>query len=404
MSAAFKAFRSAAQTPLKHSIIYNEKHVEVKRTIKQVVDKHINPNVQQWEADGCFPAHEVFKRLGDAGALAVNKPTEYGGLGLDFSYSIAVAEELGRVTCGAIPMAVSVQNDMATPALAEFGSDHLRREFLTPSITGDAVACLAISEPEAGSDVAAIRTHARWDGSDLIISGSKLWITNGTQADWACVLVNTNQHPSLHRNKSLLCIRLDEAGIHRSPPLKKLGMQSSDTAQIFFDDVRVPSRNIIGDEGRGFVYQMMQFQDERLVTAAVLLEPLKRCIDLTIDYTRNRNIFNSTVLNQQIVHYSLAELQTELEALKALLYATVAARIAGEDVTLPASMAKLKAGRLARQITDSCMQFWGGQGYLWDNPISQLHRDLRLHSIGAGCDQVMLSIICKYMDILPKNY
>uniref|UniRef100_A0A1I7WUQ4 Acyl-CoA_dh_1 domain-containing protein n=1 Tax=Heterorhabditis bacteriophora TaxID=37862 RepID=A0A1I7WUQ4_HETBA len=191
------------------------------------------------------------------------------------------------------------------------------------------------------------------------------------KADWACVLVNTNKHPSLHRNKSLVCVKLSEPGIHRSKPIKKLGMHCSDTSEIFFDDVRVPVTNIIGEEGRGFMYQMMQFQDERLVAVAT-------------------------------VHFTLAELQTELEAVRAILYRAVLSRITGKDVTLLASMAKLKAGRLARVTTDSCLQFWGGNGFTWDNPISRLHRDLRLHSLAAGADQVMLSIICKHMGTLPK--
>ncbi|KAK6743653.1 hypothetical protein RB195_010751 [Necator americanus] len=389
--------------PTKHHMLYTEKHMEIRRELRKLIQRSINPHVQKWEDAGRFPAHAVFKQLGNMGVLAVSKPSAFGGLGLDFSYSIAVAEELGNIDCAAIPMAVCVQTHMATPALAMFGSDSLRAEFLTPSVNGDMVACIAVSEPEAGSDVAAIRTRATRSGSDLIISGHKMWITNGAQADWACVLVNTNNNSSPHRSKSLVCVRLDEPGVLRTANVKKLGMQSSDTAEIFFDNVRVPARNIIGEEGQGFVYQMLQFQDERLVTAAVLLEPLQRCISLTAEYARDRRIFGTTVLNQQTVHFTLAELQSELEAVRALLYRAVLSRLHGDDVTLLASMAKLKAGRLARIVTDSCLQFWGGTGFTWDNPVCQMHRDLRLHSIGAGADEVMLSIICKYMGIAPQK-
>ncbi|KHN76593.1 putative acyl-CoA dehydrogenase 6 [Toxocara canis] len=307
---------------------------------------------------------------------------------------------MGRVHCAAIPMAVAVQTDMATPALADFGSDSLKREFLRPTVEGDMVACIGVSEACAGSDVAAIRTRVHWHGSDLIIDGSKQWITNGNQADWICLLANTNENESIHRNKSLICVRLDEPGIHRSKRIEKLGMHSSDTAEIYFDSVRVPSRNIIGEEGRGFVYQMLQFQDERLVAVAVLLEPLQRIIDLTIEYTRERRIFGKSVLDNQVVHYRLAELQTEIETIRSLLYRAVMERLSGSDVTLLASMGKLKAARLARTITDSCLQFWGGNGYTWDNPVSRYHRDFRLFSIAGGCDEVMLNIICKYMQTI----
>ncbi|EYC25437.1 hypothetical protein Y032_0012g1892 [Ancylostoma ceylanicum] len=398
------ALRAGARAvPTKHHMLYTEKHMEMRRELRKLIERSINPHVQKWEEAGRFPAHAVFKQLGNMGVLAVSKPPAFGGLGLDFSYSIAVAEELGSIDCAAIPMSVCVQTHMATPALAEFGSDSLRSEFLTPSMAGDLVACIAVSEPEAGSDVAAIRTTATRSGSDLIINGHKMWITNGAQADWACVLVNTSYNSSPHRNKSLVCVRLDEPGVHRTANLKKLGMHSSDTAEIFFDDVRVPARHIIGEEGQGFVYQMLQFQDERLVAAAVLLEPLQRCITLTAEYARERKIFGSTVLNQQTVHFTLAELQSELEAVRALLYRAVLSRLHGDDVTLLASMAKLKAGRLARVVTDSCLQFWGGTGFTWENPVCRMHRDLRLHSVGAGADEVMLSIICKYMGIAPQK-
>jgi len=286
---------------------------------------------------------------------------------------------------------------MATPSLAEYGSDSLRREFLSPSISGDYVSCIGVSEASAGSDVAAIRTRARRHGDDLIIDGSKCWITNGNQADWICLLANTNDNSAIHRNKSLICVRLDEPGIHRSKQIEKLGMHSSDTAEIFFDGVRVPRKNIIGDEGRGFVYQMRQFQDERLVTAAVSLEPLQRVIDLTLEYTNQRQAFGQSILDNQVVQYRLAELLTDLEAVRSLLYRAVVERLAGNDVTLLASMVKLKSGRLARTTTDACLQYWGGNGFTWSNPVSRFYRDLRIFSIGAGCDEVMLSIISRSM-------
>uniref|UniRef100_A0A4W3K8N6 Zgc:85777 n=1 Tax=Callorhinchus milii TaxID=7868 RepID=A0A4W3K8N6_CALMI len=368
----------------------------------QIIEKEINPFVDKWEEEGIFPAHRIFKILGQAGFLGVNKPIEYGGLGLDFSYSMAVAEELGHIRCGGVPMAIGVQSDMATPALARFGSDELKRQFLTPTIAGDLVACLGVSEAEAGSDVANIKTKAVRKGDDYIINGGKMWITNGCQADWMCLLANTNDGPR-HRNKSLICLPMNLEGIQVAKKIDKLGMRSSDTAQIFFEDVRVPSKYLIGKEGMGFTYQMLQFQEERMWGVAGMLVPMQNIIQETIEYTRQRKVFNQPILHNQTVHFRLAELETEIELLRSLLYRCVAQYIQGNDVTKLASMAKLKGGRLVREVTDSCLQYWGGMGFTNEVLVSRLFRDMRLMSIGAGTDEVMLSIICKYMGTIPES-
>jgi citronellyl-CoA dehydrogenase len=313
---------------------------------------------------------------------------------------MAMAEALGHIRCGGVPMAIGVQTDMATPALARFGSDALRREFLAPAIAGEAVACVGVSEPGAGSDVAAIRTSARKAGGDYIINGSKMWITNSLQADWMCLLAITGDGPA-HRNKSLIIVPMDTPGISVGKKIRKIGMNSSDTGLIHFDEVRVPQRYLVGEENKGFTYQMLQFQEERLWCAANIVQQMQNCIDATIEYTRERKIFGASVLDNQWVHFKLAEMQTELESLRALTYRACGMYIGGADVTELASMAKLKAGRLSRQIPDGCMQFWGGMGFTLQNPVSQFYRDGRLTSIGGGADEVMLGIICKYMDILP---
>ncbi len=381
---------------------FTPEHEAVRDTLLRFIDREINPHVEEWETAEIFPAHEVFRSLGRLGLLGLTKPEAYGGSGLDWSFAMVMAETLGRIRCGGVPMAIGVQTDMATPALARFGSDELRREFLVPSITGEFVACLGVSETEAGSDVASIRTTARSDGGDYVIDGGKMWTTNGTQADWMCLLANTGDGPA-HRNKSLLCVPMNTPGVSISRKIRKIGMMASDTAQVHFDGVRVPQRFRIGEEGQGFTYQMLQFQEERLWAAATLLQSLQSCIEETIAYTRERKLFGSTVLAQQWVHFSLAELQTELESLRALTYRAVEMLVRGEDVTQLASMAKLKAGRLARQIPDSCLQFWGGMGYTMENPVSRLYRDGRLTSIGGGADEVMLSIIAKQMGILARR-
>ena len=379
---------------------FTEEHEAIRRNVRQFIDAEINPHVDEWEAAGIFPAHDLFKKMGTQGYLGINKPAKYGGLGLDYSYQLAFIESLGHITCGGVPMGIGVQTDMATPALARFGSEALCREFLVPSIKGEMVACVGISEVGAGSDVAAIKTTARKDGGDYVIDGGKMWITNGTQADWICLLANTSDGPA-HRNKSLICVPMTAKGVTVARKLDKLGMRASDTAQIFFEDVRVPQRNRIGEEGVGFTYQMLQFQEERLWSAASGLIVKERMIEETIEYTRERRAFGRPVLDNQVVHFRLAELKTEVEALRALVYRAGALMLNGEDVTMLASMAKLKSARLAREVADTCLQYYGGMGYMSETPISRSYRDVRLWSIGAGADEIMLSIIAKRMGILP---
>ena len=380
---------------------FTPEHEELKRTIERFVEQELNPHVDEWEEAGIFPAHEVFRKLGELGLLGLTKPEAYGGAGLDYSYSVLMAETLGNTRCGGVPMAIGVQTDMATPALARFGSDELRAEFLAPAVAGEAVACIGVSEPGAGSDVASIRTTARKDGDDYVINGGKLWITNGTQADWMCCLANTSEG-SPHRNKSLIIVPMRSKGVSVERKLRTIGMNSSDTAQIHFDDVRVPQRHLIGEEGLGFTYQMLQFQEERLWGAANALKGLDNAVRDTIEYTRSRKIFGRPVLDNQVVHFTLAELQTEIEALRALVYRATELYVAGQDVTQLASMAKLKAGRLTREVADKCLQYWGGMGFTWENPVSRLYRDGRLASIGGGADEVMLGILAKTMSIAKR--
>ena len=376
---------------------YTHEHQQLFDTTRRFVEEQINPHAEEWEKKGAWPAREVLKGMGKLGLLGINKPEEVGGLGLDYSFQIAFSEALGYCKVGGIPMAVGVQTDMATPALANFGSDYLKENYLKPAITGDMVACIAVSEPGAGSDVAGIKTTAVLDGGDYVVNGQKMWITNGTQGDWACTLVNTaeSMDGGKHGNKSLIVVPLDAKGIDRRTKLDKLGQRSSDTAIIFFDNVRVPAKNLIGQQGKGFVYQMQQFQHERLFLSASILMAMDRCIDDTATYTRQRNAFGQTILDNQYVQFKLSEMKTEIEACRSLLYRATEALLDGEDVTLLASMTKLKSARVAREVTDGCLQFWGGQGFMWENYVAQMYRDLRLHSIGGGADEVMLGIISK---------
>ena len=379
----------------------SHEHHELQRSVKRWIDEQINPHVDAWEAAGVFPAHQVFKQMGDMGWLGLCKPIDNGGLGLDYSYGAVLAEALGHMHCGGVPMAIGVQTDMATPALAEHGSAELRAEFLAPAIRGELVACLGVSEVGGGSDVASIKTTAHKDGDDYVINGGKMWTTNGTQADFCCLLANTSEGAP-HRNKSLIIVPMNTPGVSASKPLKKMGMHSSDTAQLYFDHVRVPRRYLIGEEGMGFIYQMEQFQIERLWGAMNNVGMAQRAIDTTIAYTRERQVFGRAVLDNQSVHFKLAEYQAEFECLRAVCWQAVELIVDGGDATYLATVAKLKAGRLMRTIADGCLQYWGGMGYVDESPISRIYRDGRLTSIGGGADEVMLQILCKSMGILPR--
>jgi len=381
---------------------YEEDQLAMQKTAKAIIDNDINPYVDEWEAAGNYPAKVVFKKLGDAGLLGVNKPVEYGGMGLNFKYSIALNEVMGNIKCGGVPMSIAVQTDMATPALARFGSDYVKEEFLKPSIAGDFVACLGVSEPGGGSDVAACKTTAKVVGDDLVINGQKMWITNAFQADWMCLLANTGDGPA-HTNKSLICVPMNTPGVHLNKRIDKMGMRCSDTAVIYLDDVRVPVKNIIGEPGMGFTYQMLQFQEERLACAALSITPMDLLIAETVEYCKQRTAFGQPLLNNQYIHFRLAELQTEVEMLRAGLYRATDQHVAGENVTQLASMCKLKCGRLVREVADSCLQFWGGMGFTNDVLVSRMYRDMRLTSIGGGADEVMLGIICKTMGTLPSG-
>ena len=380
---------------------FTHEHLEIQKTLKRFIDAEINPHVDEWEAAEIFPAHEVFKKLGNLGLLGLTKPEQYGGAGLDYSYAVAMAEGLGHIDCGGVPMAIGVQTDMCTPALARFGSDELKRDFLAPAIAGDMVGCIGVSEPGAGSDVASIKCQARKDGDDYLISGQKMWITNSLQADWMCMLVNTGDGPQ-HKNKSLVMVPMNTPGIERARKIRKIGMHASDTGLIYFDDVRVPQRYRIGAEGQGFIYQMMQFQEERLWAAASCLQSLSNCIQWTVDWAQDRKLFGATLADQQWVQFKLAEMKTEVESLRALTYRACDLYVQGQDVTELASMAKLKAGRLNRMVPDGCLQFWGGMGYTLENKVARMYRDGRLASIGGGADEVMLQILAKTMGIAKK--
>lgn len=385
-------------------MLWTDEHKSLRESVKNFIEKEINPFIDKWEEHPPFPAHELFKKMGKLGFLGISKPEKYGGQGLDYSFNLVFAEEMGNCRNGSIPMAVGVQTDMCTPALARFGSDELCREFLAPAIKGEMVGCIGVSETGAGSDVASLKTTAQKSGDDYIIDGSKMWITNGFQADFMCLLANTSEGAP-HKNKSLIMVPMKTKGISVSKPFDKIGMRSSDTVQVFFDQVKVPQRFRIGAENEGFTLQMLQFVEERLYAAASCIKRLEWCVQETIQYSSQRKAFNQSILDNQVVHYRLAEVQTEIEALRGLTYRACETYVSGdaEEATVLASMAKLKAGRLSREVSDACLQYWGGMGFMMENHVARSFRDGRILSIGAGADEVMLGIICKWMGTLPKK-
>jgi len=379
---------------------FSAEHEAFRQTVRRFVETEINPHVEAWEEARLWPARDVLKKMGNLGLLGLTYPEAYGGGGVDYWYSVVLLEELGRADCAAVPMGIAVHTDMATPALAEFGSDDLKRRFLAPAIAGDMVAAIGVSEPDAGSDVAAIRTRAVVDGSDYVINGSKMWITNGTQADFVTLLARTSGERGF-RGMSLIVVPTDTPGFHVSRKLEKLGNHASDTAILTFEDMRVPQANRIGEEGFGFMLQMGQFQRERLAGCLMSTAGMEKIIRMTIAYCRERQAFGRPLIDNQVIHFRLCELLTEVEALRQLNYHCVRLLVAGEDVTKEVSMAKLKAGRLAREVADSCLQFHGGMGYVEEYPMARYFRDARLLSIGGGADEIMLGIIAKYENILP---
>ena len=380
---------------------FTEEHKSLSETVKNFAQNEIAPFIEDWEKNGAFPAHQLFKKMGDLDLLGITKSTEAGGMNLDYSFGMVFAEALGYAADLGVITAIGVQTDMATPALDRYGSSELKKEFLKPSISGDFVSAVAVSETSGGSDVAALKTNAIKDGDDYIINGEKMWITNATQADYFCTLVNTsNKDP--HNNKSLVIIPSNLKGVSIGDKIEKLGQLTSDTAPVYFDDVRIPQRYRIGPEGEGFKLQMQQFQEERIFMSVSCLVILDQCVSKTIEYCEERQAFGKPIIFNQSIHFRLAELQTEIEALRALIYRGCEELIDGNDVTYLASMAKLKSGRLIREVSDVCLQFWGGMGFTWENYVSKVYRDGRLNSIGGGTDEIMLKIICKKMGTLPK--
>jgi citronellyl-CoA dehydrogenase len=367
-------------------------HDRFRASVRAFVERELNPYVDGWETAGIWPAHQVLPKLAAIGGLGLEYDEECGGQGADHSYTVVLAEELGRADCAGVPMGIAVQAAMATPALARHGSHELKKRWLEPALRGELVCSVAVSEPEAGSDVAGIRTTARRDGESWVIDGRKMWITNGSQADWICLLARTSDEPG-YQGMSLILVPTDTPGFSVGRVIAKMGNHSSDTAELVLDGVRVPVSHTIGEPGRGFYLQMEQFQDERLIGAYMAVSGARRALERTVEYLRVREAFGKPLLANQHLQYRLAELVADVDVVHEYCLAAAASKVAGEDVTRMATIAKLKAGRLAREVADAAVQFHGGAGYAEDLWVARYYRDVRLISIGGGADEVMLRVI-----------
>lgn len=374
--------------------MFDQEHEEFRRVVRRFIESEINPHVDEWETAGMMPLHEILGSMGSLGFLGLEYDPEYGGQGADHLFTVVLAEELGRADHGSIGMAVGVQVDMATPSLHRFGTHELKKRYLAPALRGEMVAAVAVTEPDAGSDVASIRTRAVRDGDHLVINGSKMYITNSLQADWMCVLARTSDEGG-YAGMSQIVVPTDVEGFEVSRKLDKLGMRASDTGLLSFVDVRVPVTNIIGVEGMGFQQQMAQFVVERMWAAYSTVTACRLALERTRDYLMQRTTFGRPLLKNQYIQYRLAELSAEVDLLRQYNYAVAAARMAGEDCTRMATIAKLKTGRLGREVADWCLQFHGGIGYMEETWTSRFLRDNRLASIGGGSDETMLQVLAR---------
>jgi citronellyl-CoA dehydrogenase len=383
---------------------FKEEHQIFRQQVRTFVENELAPKVDQWEQEKIFPS-SVFKRAGDLGILGAHYPEDVGGGGGDFWMSVVKSEELARCGSAGVTMGLLVQADMATPVINDLGSREVKDEFLAPAISGDKVAALGVSEPGAGSDVAGLRTTARKVGDDYVINGSKTYITNGTRADFVTLMVKTDPEAG-HSGISIIVCPTDVKGFSISKKLEKAGNWASDTAELFFEDVRVPQRYLLGQEGMGFVYLMQNFQSERLVGCVSGLAGSKLALDRSVQYGRERVAFGKPLIKREYWQQKFVDLYTKYEAAKALTYNACAAYnqdkyvnqgMLSMETTRIVSMAKAYVGDVTAEIMDQCVQFHGGMGYLEDLWVARAWRDARLFRIGGGATEVMRYAVAKIM-------
>ncbi|QQR47208.1 acyl-CoA dehydrogenase family protein [Myxococcus xanthus] len=371
---------------------FTEEHEAFRNTVRSFVEKEMTPHGLEWDRAGIFPK-ELFRKAGDLGFLGINHDPKYGGSGLDYWYVTVFAEELSRSLNAGVNMALLVQSQMATPIINEIGTDEQKREFLEPALKGEKIAALGVSEPGCGSDVASIKTTARRDGDDYVINGSKMWITNGTRADFITLAVRTGE--AGYGGISLVTFPTDVKGFGVSKKLDKVGNLSSDTAVLYFEDCRIPARYVLGEENEGFYHIMTNFQGERLVGAITTVAAMERMVEDSIRYGNEREAFGRPLMKFQVWRHKFVEHLTAIEAAKRLTYHAVDLFDRKENPVKEVSMAKLFAGDLAQRVAYDCQQFYGGMGYVEETSIARMWRDVRLITIGGGTSEVMKEIISK---------
>jgi citronellyl-CoA dehydrogenase len=370
--------------------IFTEEHDRLRESIHAFVTKEIAPHAEEWE-ETTFP-DSVIRRMGELGLLGLSYPEEYGGQGGDYFCSLVLAEEMVHGNCGGLGMGVAVQTDLATPPINVLGTEEQKQRYLVPSIAGTKIACLGITEPDAGSDVSGIRTRAVRDGDEWVIDGAKTFITNGHRADYI-VLVTKTDPDAGHDGFSLFIVDMDLPGVVREQRLQKLGMHASDTALLAFQDVRVPAGALLGEEGKGFYHIMWELQGERMIGAAGCVAAAQKAFDRTLAYAKERQAFGRSIGHFQVIRHKFAEMATKIEAARQLVYTTAWRFANGEYPVREISMAKVYAARVACEVTDECLQIHGGAGYMREYGIERVWRDMRLNRIGAGTDEIMLEVI-----------
>lgn len=374
---------------------FTEEHDELRKMIRKFVQKEIAPYVDEWEEKGEFP-RSLFTRMGELGLLGLHYPKEVGGQGGDYFSSIVLAEELNKCGCGGVALSIGVQTDMATPPIFKFGTKDQHERFLKPALQGKKIAAIGITEPNHGSNVMGIQTRARRDGDEWVINGTKTFITNGTRADFVTLVARTSDD-SGPRGISLFIVESDRLGFSVGKKLEKVGMRSSDTAELIFDNVRVPHENLLGEEGKGFYQIMWQLQGERLIGAAGAVGSAERIYELALNYAQSREAFNRPISNFQVISHLLAEMKTEIEVCRELVYATAYRFSKGEVPVKEITIAKLAAAKMNHWVTDRALQIFGGNGYMAEYPIERAWRDSRLARIGGGTDEIMKEIIAKQL-------
>ena len=371
---------------------FNQDHQLFRQSVRQFIEKEVVPNAEKWETERQIPK-SIFQKMGDLGYLGINFSEEYGGTNADLWYSVVFLEEIARSTMGGFSTAVSVHQYMAINHIAKIGSPFLKEKYLVPAIAGEKIAALGISEPNAGSDVSAILTTAVRDGDEYVINGSKTFITNGTYGDFITLTCKTNTSAGAN-GVSLIVVDLNAEGISRTK-LNKMGWHSSDTAEISFDNVRVPVTHLIGQENAGFYYLMESLQLERLVAAIMAVAGSELSLELTIQYLHERETFGRPIAKYQAIRHKIAEMATEVDIAREFVYSTCWKFTQGEVMVKECSMAKLFTSELAKRVADGCLQFFGGFGYIEDYPICRIYRDARVGTIAGGTSEIMKESISK---------